>query len=79
MGIKKIPVKIMLDILSTLYNKGLDYVDFHTVPVDEVNYELLVSYDLSYMSPEYLEDNKPEEEPKPIDKPISDEDINLLI
>jgi len=78
--LRKIPLKILLDILGDAWNKGADYVDIIGV-ADEVQDNIAIAIKDEYMNvhpeDEYevdVELERPNEE-----KDLSDEDLNQLI
>lgn len=81
MNITKVPVEKMLNLLGTLYSKGVDYVDFIITSVNDTECELLISYKKEYISEEFKKnfEDQPDTNVIDVNKPISDEDINKLI
>lgn len=76
MKIRKIDLETLIDILTDIYNKGVDYVDIIGIPGDEQD-SLAVSFSKEYMSKEHVEnfDNIDSDN----DSSLSDEDLNQLI
>ena len=68
--LRKIPLKIFLDILQDAWNKGADYIDIIGVP-DAIQDNIAIAVKEEYM---HFEDDGPE-----LDKDITDEDLNQLI
>lgn len=78
--LKKIPLKVLLDILTDAWNKGADYIDIIGV-ADEIQDNIAIAIKEEYMntSPEdEFEVDVELEEPND-DKDITDEDLNQLI
>lgn len=75
MKIRKIDLETLIDILTDIYNKGVDYVDIIGIPGDEQD-SLAVSFSKEYMSKEHAEnfDNIDSD-----DGNLSDEDLNQLL
>jgi len=79
--LKKIPLKILLDILTDAWNRGADYIDIIGVP-DEIQDNIAIA-----VKEEYMNTNPEEEDEYEIDveldenkkKDITDEDLNQLI
>jgi hypothetical protein len=74
MKIRKIDLETLIDILTDIYNKGVDYVDIIGIPGDEQD-SLAVSFSKEYMSKEHVNnfDNIDS------DDSLSDEDLNQLL
>jgi hypothetical protein len=74
MKIRKIDLETLIDILTDIYNKGVDYVDIIGIPGDEQD-SLAVSFSKEYMSEEHANnfDNIDS------DDSLSDEDLNQLL
>lgn len=75
--LKKIPLKIFIDVLTNAYNNGADYIDLIGIP-DEVQDNISVAIREEYFSKEEEEEEYDvdyEEE----DKPLDDKDLNELI
>ena len=75
MKIRKIDLETLIDILTDIYNKGVDYVDIIGIPGDEQD-SLAVSFSKEYMSKEHVNnfDNIDSD-----DGNLSDEDLNQLL
>lgn len=74
--LRKIPLKLVIDILTDLWDRGADYVDIIGIP-DEVQDNIAIAALDEYFSKgEGVEDDIETEED---DKPFSDEDLNELI
>ena len=71
-ALRKIPLKILLDILQDAWNKGADYVDIIGVP-DEIQDNIAIAVKEEYM---HVEEDDIEIDPT---KDITDEDLNQLI
>lgn len=71
-ALRKIPLKILLDILQDAWNKGADYVDIIGVP-DEIQDNIAIAVKEEYM---HIEEDDIEIDPT---KDITDEDLNQLI
>jgi hypothetical protein len=79
--LKKIPLKVLLDILTDAWNRGADYIDIIGVP-DEIQDNIAIA-----VKEEYMNTNPEEEDEYEIDveldenkkKDITDEDLNQLI
>ena len=80
--IRKVPIDVVLRILSNLFNDGVDFVDFHGRIGDEED-QLGISFSKDYMDPEYaqqfedMEENDMSEDE--IKVKLTDEDIDKLI
>jgi hypothetical protein len=78
--LKKIPLKVLLDILTDAWNKGADYIDIIGV-ADEIQDNIAIAIKEEYMNTnpeEEFEIDVELEEPND-DKDITDEDLNQLI
>lgn len=75
--IKKVHLQTFLDILTDLYDKGVDYVDIIGHLSDDQD-SLGISFRKEYMAEEYMENFDKIEAPEKTDK-LSDEDLNQLI
>lgn len=75
MKIRKIDLETLIDILTDIYNKGVDYVDIIGIYGDEQD-SLAVSFSKEYMSEEHANnfDNIDSD-----DGNLSDEDLNQLL
>ncbi len=79
--LRKIPLKIFLDVLTKAWNDGADYIDIIGIP-NEVQDNIGIA-----ISPDYYskgDDNDPEEDyDVEVDldpnKPLEDDDLNQLI
>lgn len=78
--LRKIPLKILLDILGDAWNKGADYVDIIGV-ADEIQDNIAIAIKEEYMNvnPEDEFEVDVELEKPENDKDITDEDLNQLI
>jgi hypothetical protein len=75
--IKKVPLEELLDVLSELYEKGVDYVDLITKE-DENRISLIFTEE--YMSEEAREEfQEGTSDEIIIDTKLSDEDLNELL
>jgi len=76
MKIRKIDLETLIDILTDIYNKGVDYVDIIGIPGDEQD-SLAVSFSKEYMSKEHVNnfDNIDSDD----GGNLSDEDLNQLL
>lgn len=87
---QKIPLKVMLDILSSLYNSGANFVDIIGMP-DKEQDSIGISVKEEYMATEEEMENEEEIDyeitnvPPPdfyetniIETPLSEEDLNTL-
>lgn len=80
--IKRVPIEAVLDILHQLYDRGVDFVDFHgKVEGDED--VLGISFAKDYMDPEYAQEfdefNSEELSNEDINVKLTDDDINKLL
>lgn len=88
----KIPLKIMLDILSALYNSGANFVDIIGIPDQEqdtlgisVKEEYMASKEEMESEEEYEDDEYEISNDPPLDyeqnitNPLSEEDLNTLM
>lgn len=86
--IKKIPLNELIDILSDLYNRGVDFIDIMAPEEPSENDRMTIKFSKEYMSPdaeleegEILDDD--EEDVLDItiipDTKLSDEDLNQLL
>lgn len=76
--LKKIPLKILLDVLTNAWNEGADYIDIIGIP-NEVQDNIGIA-----ISPDYYSKGDEEEEfdiEMDLDpnKPLEDDDLNQLI
>tara|TARA_R110000772_G_scaffold196582_1_gene307366 strand:- start:312 stop:587 length:276 start_codon:yes stop_codon:yes gene_type:complete len=81
--LRKIPLEGFLSLLTTIYNKGADYVDFHGFinPVDMQD-EITVSVPLEYMSKDVEDLYDPGDGPEEFlqeELPITSEELSKLI
>jgi hypothetical protein len=67
-ALRKIPLKIFIEILQDAWDRGADYVDIIGVP-DAIQDNISIAIKEEYMSHQDDDD----------DKEISDEDLNQLI
>jgi hypothetical protein len=75
--LKKIPLKIFIEILQDAWDRGADYIDIIGVP-DAIQDNISIAIKEEYMHHE--EDGGSEEEDRTEDsKDITDEDLNQLI
>ncbi len=76
--IKNVPIDELIDVLTELYEKGIDYVDIMSMPGEDNKLSLV--FHEEYLSEEAKEEIK-EEEPRPlvVKGKLSDEDLNQLI
>ena len=74
--LRKIPLSILLDHLTEIYNSGVDYVDILGVNGEEQD-RIGIAFNSSYMSPE--EDTNLDQDESQINIKLSDEDLNQLI
>lgn len=83
--IRNISVEVLLQVLSDLYTRGVDFIDLEGEMGEEED-KLGVSFKKEYMNPEYMDTfenfNDTFEEKKATDievKKLSDEDLNQII
>jgi hypothetical protein len=76
--IRKVHLQTFLDILTDLFDKGVDYVDIIGT-LDDDQDSIGISFSKEYMAEEYMEnfDNIPVKEK--IDVKLSDDDLNQLL
>ena len=74
--IRKVPVEALLDLLTDLYNNGVDFVDITgTVTEDPIMDSITISVLEDYVNPEYIDSFM-----ENFDEPqITKEDINIKI
>ena len=75
--LKKIPLKVLLDVLTGLWNSGADYIDIIGIP-DEVQDNIGIVTQDDYFSKEEDEELDIEVELDP-DEPLKDDDLDKLI
>lgn len=84
--LKKIPLEVLLEVLTEIFDMGVDYVDIVGVP-DEIQDTIGIVYTKDYMSKElqdkvdeiiddFIDDNITE---KKKDVKLSDDDLNQII
>lgn len=82
MRIRKVPLEMFLDVLTDLYNKGVDYVDIIGI-LDDKQDSIGISFSKDYMNEELQEnfDKIPVSVKKDdqINITLSDEDLNQLL
>jgi hypothetical protein len=71
--LRKIPLKVLIEILQDVWDHGADYVDIIGVP-DAIQDNICVA-----VKEEYMIDSQEEENSSPENKEITDEDLNQLI
>jgi hypothetical protein len=74
--LRKIPLSILLDHLTEIYNSGVDYIDILGVNGEEQD-RIGIAFNSSYMSPE--EDTNLDQDESQINIKLSDEDLNQLL
>ena len=85
--IKKIPLNELIDILSDLYNRGVDYIDILAPEESIEDDRMTIKFTKEYMSPdaeleegEELDDNEEDVlDIQIIPTKLSDEDLNQLL
>ena len=85
--IKKIPLNELIDILSDLYNRGVDYIDILAPEEPSEDDRMTIKFTKEYMSPDAeLEEGEEldDDEEDVLDitivpEKLSDEDLNQLI
>ena len=75
--LKKIPLKLFIEVLTDAWNKGADYVDIIGIP-DDFQYNIGISIKEEYYTKGDKEDFDVEIEIDPSRK-LDDEDLNQLI
>ena len=70
-ALRKIPLKILIEILQDAWDRGADYVDIIGVP-DEIQDNISIAIKEEYM-------HREEDDNIDTDKDITDEDLNQLI
>lgn len=75
--LKKIPLKVLLEALTDIYNRGIDYVDILGVPGEEQD-SIGIAIKEEYFSKD-TDDEEEEEDILPSSKDLSDDDLNQLI
>lgn len=79
--LNKIPLKVFLEALTDIYNRGVDYIDIIGTPGEEQD-SIGIAIKQEYFSKDLeddIEDEDDEDFPSPSSKDISDEDLNQLI
>lgn len=74
--LRKIPLKLVINILTDLWNRGADYVDIIGVP-DEIQDNIAIAAKDEYFSKGDVEEYDVELEED--DESLNDEDLNELI
>ena len=85
--IKKIPLNELIDILSDLYNRGVDFIDILAPENPSEDDRMTIKFTKEYMSPEAeLEEGEELEDDEEdvldiqiIPDKLSDEDLNQLL
>lgn len=85
--IKKIPLNELIDILSDLYNRGVDFIDILAPEESTEDDRMTIKFTKEYMSPdmeleegEELDDNEEDVlDIQIIPTKLSDEDLNQLL
>ena len=70
-ALRKIPLKILIEILQDAWDRGADYVDIIGIP-DEIQDNISIAIKEEYM-------HREEDDNIDTDKDITDEDLNQLI
>ena len=70
-ALRKIPLKILIEILQDAWDRGADYVDIIGIP-DEIQDNISIAIKEEYM-------HREEDDDIDTDKDITDEDLNQLI
>lgn len=76
--IRKVHLQTLLDILSDLFDKGVDYVDIIGTLQDDQD-SLGISFSKEYMAEEYIENFDNIDIPNQLKTNLSDDDLNQLI
>jgi len=76
--IKKVPISQMLDLLSKLYNVGVEFIDIHGV-TEGSQHTLGVTFSKEDMHPDYSENYDNFNKESVLDDKLTDNDINQLI
>lgn len=82
--IKMIPLDSLIDVLVSLYNNGVDYVDITGVPGEGMDH-LAISFTTEYMSEEakdnfeHMESDDITDIVIDVNRKLSDEDLNDLV
>jgi hypothetical protein len=78
--LKKIPLRVLIDILQDAWNKGADYIDIIGV-ADEVQDNIAIAIKEEYFNTNPEEEFEVDVELEKLDedKDITDEDLNQLI
>ena len=85
--IKKIPLNELIDILSDLYNRGVDYIDILAPEEPSEDDRMTIKFTKEYMSPdaeleegEELDDDEEDVlDISIVPEKLSDEDLNQLL
>jgi hypothetical protein len=76
--IRKVHLQTLLDILSDLFDKGVDFVDIIGTLDDEQD-SLGISFSKEYMAEEYMGNFDNIDIPNQLKTNLSDDDLNQLI
>ena len=76
--LKKIPLKVFLEALTDIYNRGVDYVDIIGTPGEEQD-SIGIAIKEEYFSKDILDDEDDDEFDNREDKSLSDDDLNQLL
>ncbi len=88
--IRKVPIRMLTELLAKLYDRGVDYVDFTGKRIDEDEDLLGVSFCKEYMDPEFVQSfeellgdgdliTEEEEDNENVNIKLTDDDINNLL
>ena len=78
--LKKIPLKVFLEALTDIYNRGVDYVDIIGTPGEEQD-SIGIAIKEEYFSKDLLDEEENDEINDRLEKgkDLSDDDINQLL
>lgn len=76
--LKKIPLKLFLDVLTRAWNDGADYIDIIGIP-DKIQDNIGIAIKEEYYTKENPEEEFDIEVELDTDKPLEDDDLNELI
>lgn len=76
--IKKVPLSSFIDILLSLYKRGVDYVDVVHLLNEEGSDSVGIQFTEEYMHKKYKEEGE-QSVVVPVNRKITDEDLNDLL
>ena len=74
--IVRLPVKVLIDTLTSLYNKGVDFFDIEKKNDDNGEPSIFISFTNDYINTDYSDDEYEQEElPPPSDDSLNIDDL----